>query len=50
MLLPDIDEGRTMFGGIVGSTAGTVYLIVGILLGVGLLVYAIYYIFFKLGK
>ena len=39
-----------MFGGMIASTAGTVYLIAGILLGVGLLIYALYYIFFKLGK
>jgi hypothetical protein len=47
---PDIDKGRTMLGGMVGTTAGTVYLIAGILLGVGLLVYALYFFFFKLGK
>jgi hypothetical protein len=39
-----------MLGGMVGTTAGTVYLIVGILLGVGLLAYALYFFFFKLGK
>jgi len=48
MLRRDIGEGRTMVGGMIGITAGTIYLIAGILLGVGLLVYAVYFFIFKL--
>ena len=38
-----------MIGEMLASTAGTVYLILGILVGLGLLVYAIWFIV-KLGK
>jgi hypothetical protein len=39
-----------MLGGLVASTAGTVFLFLGIALGVGLAAYAIWYIFVKLGR
>lgn len=42
-------RGGTVIGEMLASTAGTVYLIVGILLGLGLLAYAIWFIV-KLGK
>jgi hypothetical protein len=35
---------------VVAATMGAIFLFVGIALGIGLVIYAVYYIFFKLGK
>jgi hypothetical protein len=49
---PGIDEsqrrGGTMFEGMLAYTTGALFLIVGLALGAGLLLYAIYYFIFKL--
>ncbi len=37
-----------MLGGMVGYTAGALFLIAGIVLGLGLFIYAIYFFFFRL--
>jgi hypothetical protein len=37
-------------GAMVAATMGAILLFVGIALGIGLAIYAVYYLFFKLGK
>jgi len=37
-------------GAVVAASMGAIFLFVGIALGVGLAIYAVYYLFFKLGK
>jgi hypothetical protein len=39
-----------VLGGVLAYTAGSLFLILGIVLGVGLAAYAIWYIVVKLGK